>query len=143
MRNPTIFANSCTGEGGLSFAQRSLRHRMSTDVPKYAFFHVLFPAGTTIRNGNFASHTSGPVFGCEGKRLMSPPIARDINTPSTSRRPDIRFVIGHVRPSSQHREQDDQSATWRAIARHTTGLCLNAALPLKRETAVRQFRTRA
>ena len=48
----------------------------------------------------------------------------------------------NVRPPCQRQESDDQSSTWHAIAQHNMmDLCLYSAVQLKREMAIRQFRT--
>jgi hypothetical protein len=63
--------------------------------PLYAFVHIPFSAGTTIRNAILASHPTNDVFDCYGWRRTSNAIADEIRAIPRARRDRIKFLLGH------------------------------------------------
>jgi hypothetical protein len=63
--------------------------------PIYAFVHIPFSAGTTVRNAILASHGGDEVFDCYGWRRTSPAIANEIRALSPARRERVKFLLGH------------------------------------------------
>lgn len=63
--------------------------------PIYAFVHIPFSAGTTVRNAILASHGGDEVFDCYGWRRTSSAIANEIRALSPARRERVKFLLGH------------------------------------------------
>jgi len=63
--------------------------------PIYAFVHIPFSAGTTVRNAILASHGADEVFDCYGWRRTSAAIADQIRALSPARRERVKFLLGH------------------------------------------------
>ena len=68
---------------------------MSAMPPIYAFVHIPFSAGTTVRNAILASHSADEVFDCYGWRRTSASIADEIRALSPARRDRVKFLLGH------------------------------------------------
>lgn len=68
---------------------------MSALSPLYAFVHIPFSAGTTVRNAILASHSADEVFDCYGWRRTSAAIADEIRALSPARRKGVKFLLGH------------------------------------------------
>jgi len=68
---------------------------VSATSPIYAFVHIPFSAGTTVRNAILASHGADEVFDCYGWRRTSATIADEIRALSPARRDRVKFLIGH------------------------------------------------
>ena len=68
---------------------------MSAPSPIYAFVHIPFSAGTTVRNAILASQSADEVFDCYGWRRTSATIADEIRALSPARRDRVKFLLGH------------------------------------------------
>jgi hypothetical protein len=68
---------------------------VSAKSPIYAFVHIPFSAGTTVRNAILASHSADEVFDCYGWRRTSASIAAEIRALSRARRERVKFLLGH------------------------------------------------
>jgi hypothetical protein len=68
---------------------------VSASSPIYAFVHIPFSAGTTVRNAILASHSADEVFDCYGWRRTSAVIADEIRALSPARRDRVKFLLGH------------------------------------------------
>lgn len=67
----------------------------TSDEAVYAFVHIPFSGGTTIRNAIHASCAEDEVLDCYGWRRSSESIASEIHSMPSARRQRLRFLLGH------------------------------------------------